>query len=110
MEALGIIRQVVGYLVLRQKSISTCGKAHSRKSRIPCRSKQAEGVPPVAPCVSNVRIGIENYERKAPLRQVISDRQAGLAPTDHNRLNSRYIIVALHIITPTDGRFRATRY
>jgi hypothetical protein len=63
------------------------GKWHSRESIEARGSEQAKGIPSPPPRIADSLVRLEDHERQAPARQVISDRQTRLTAAYDNGLN-----------------------
>jgi hypothetical protein len=57
-------------------------EGHPWESTVATGREQAEGVPSVPPGIADPVIGVEDHEREPTSRQVVSDREAGLAAAD----------------------------
>ena len=88
--------QVVGHLVLRRKRVGRSRKAHADKAIESRRRKQAKRVPPLAPAVTDSPVRLENDELETAPRQVVADRESGLATADDNGLNTMWRVNVTH--------------
>ena len=61
------------------------------------RREQAERVPALAPGVADPLVRVEDHEGRPRLRQVVADRQAGLAAADDHGLDPLLGRVAGHL-------------
>jgi hypothetical protein len=84
LEPCGVRLEVVGNLVLRWECLGHPREGHPGQPAVAAGSEQAEGVPSVPPGVADAVVSIEDHERELTLRQVVSDREAGLAAADND--------------------------
>jgi hypothetical protein len=74
-----------------------------RKSAVSGRCKQAEGIPPIAPCVPNPRVRIQNQKPAAEFREVITRNEPGLSSSDHDRVQLFGVAPGMHLMSPFCG-------
>jgi hypothetical protein len=94
-----VLYKIVGHLFFGGKTVAPDGEAHPWKSRVPRGGKQSERIPAVAPRISDPRVGVQDQERKATPRQMVSDGKPRLAATDNNSLNLLCVVTAVHSFT-----------
>ena len=84
-----IVDEVIRHLVPRRITIRLPGKLHAWQRVVARGCEELQGVPALAPCRRRLFRGLEDREVCALLREVVADREAGLAAADHD-----YIAVA----------------
>ena len=97
MESIGIRLKIVGHLIFRWSQVASHRKWKSRQSDRSSRREQFERVPTITPCIADVWIRIQNHERKAASRQMVSDGEPGLASAHDDRLNSFRCVWIVHL-------------
>jgi hypothetical protein len=60
-------------------------------------------MPSIAPCVTDSRVGVENQKGKTTTGEVVADGQTGLPAADDKRLNSFWIAMSAHDMTPHEA-------
>ena len=87
-EARGVGLEVVGHLVLGGERLGRGGEGHPRQPAEASGGEQAKRVPALAPGVADPLVRVEDHEADTTLRQVVPDREAGLAAADDNGLDT----------------------
>ena len=58
--------------------------------------EKTQRVPPLPPRVADPLVRVEDHEREIPLREVVTDRETGLAAAHDNRLDALTLAWTTH--------------
>src|SRR5712664_3861179 len=78
--------QVIRHLVFRGEARRRRRKFRPWQTAMARGSEEAEGIPPVPPLLADAFLSLEHDGAHASTHQLESGGEAGLPPTDHNRL------------------------
>ena len=111
-EPLRVFLEKVRHLVFRREGITRRREAHTRQAVETRRREKPERIPPIAPCVADAWVRVEDDERSSLPREEVSDRQAGLSGADDHGLDALWISHASlprSVLLKTEGRTRASQ-
>src|SRR3990172_6726620 len=103
---LGVRLEVVGDLVLGDESVAFRRERHAGQPVVARRGEQQQRVPPLAPCVADAFVGVEDHEVDAALGELVPDRQSRLAASDDDGVE---VLVAGLVQSVGHGRFLSCR-
>ena len=98
--------EVVRHLVLGRERPARRREAPARQAVVPRRREQAQRVPTPAPGVADPLAAVQDHDLPPPLRQVVADGEARLAPADDHGLDpplDQPCAVAAHRRAPLVG-------
>ncbi len=83
----GVLLEIGRHLLLAGEGPAVAGERQARQAVVPGGGVEPQGVPLLAPLVSDARGAVEDDERPAEPLEVVAGREAGLAGADDDGLD-----------------------